>query len=392
VVGVAPYALNRLPGINAPLTKFALMGDMSPEGQLPGLVEITSDCFFQTGQVTVLDNADVAAVFAALPAGDSLLPVPVAQGAQAGGQGVPPNVRVVNTRRAMPIPHEYAAPLLTQFNAGTLSWQWIWENAVADILADPAKDNDYRLFVDYVLASCTLRPGAQAGQPDRNPATAMNHNGLAPPVARDQAIEVARHFLPGLRPPTGIGQQINQIAIAQQQVATRLTQDRERPPKTLARDKPGVYQTVLKICEVPTEADVAPYWRNHANLASAEWVGEMNQVAQFQAKGRVPTLVAPVIPPAMAQDIAGGNITSTSANPGRGLSPFRIVPENYPNADSQLNQNRVYSASLMGTGPVGDQALEMVLDTTKYSIPTTTEEFRGTIESFYVTCMIFCAR
>jgi hypothetical protein len=116
----------------------------------------------------------------------------------------------------------------------------------------------------------------------------------------------------------------------------------------------------------------------------------MNQTARFQAVGQTPTYVAPIITPAMAQDIGGGNITSTSADPGRGLSPFRIVPENYSTANSQMNQNRVYTASLMGTGPVGDQALEMVLDTTKFTIPTTTEEFRGSMESYYVALLIYC--
>jgi hypothetical protein len=92
----------------------------------------------------------------------------------------------------------------------------------------------------------------------------------------------------------------------------------------------------------------------------------------------------------MAQDIAGGNVCSASANPGQGISPFRITPENYLSASQQIDQNRVYTAALMGTGPVGDQALEMVLDTSKYIIPKTLEEFRGTMEGFYVTLMIFC--
>jgi hypothetical protein len=37
-------------------------------------------------------------------------------------------------------------------------------------------------------------------------------------------------------------------------------------PKTLQRDKPDVYPTVLRVYEVPAEADVAPYWTSFASV------------------------------------------------------------------------------------------------------------------------------
>ena len=118
------------------------MGDVSPQGQLPGLVEITNECFHQTQPTAVLERADVMAAFNALPAAtDDLLPIPAAQPVQAGAQvAIAQNVRNVVTRRAMPIPHEYVPVILARFNEGTLNWRWLWTNPVAE-----AADGRYRL-------------------------------------------------------------------------------------------------------------------------------------------------------------------------------------------------------------------------------------------------------
>jgi hypothetical protein len=76
VIGIAPFIVNTLPGLNLAQTKYGFMGDMSPQGQLPGLVEITAECFHQTNVATVLQRADAMAAFQALAAGDTILPVP----------------------------------------------------------------------------------------------------------------------------------------------------------------------------------------------------------------------------------------------------------------------------------------------------------------------------
>lgn len=116
IVLVAPFLADSLPGTATPPQKVALVGDITGRGQIPGLLEVTNNIFHRTGNVTVLTNGDVLAAFQGLAADEVLLPVP----------GAVPATQVLETRRAMPIPHALVPAIMTHFNEGHLTWMWLW--------------------------------------------------------------------------------------------------------------------------------------------------------------------------------------------------------------------------------------------------------------------------
>jgi hypothetical protein len=194
---LAPFAIDALPGSVEPPRKFGFIGDISARGQVPGLLEIANAIFHRTGNVTVLERGDVMAAFQALPQGEVILPVPGAAAAAVGGQAQAGlATHDIETRRAMPIPHEFAAAILVKYNTGTLTWEWLWTNVAVPTLADAAKAAAYELFLDFLQVSSTNRAGANVGDPARSPATEMDHGaGIVTPDIRDKALQVAWHFL-----------------------------------------------------------------------------------------------------------------------------------------------------------------------------------------------------
>lgn len=139
----------------------------------------------------------------------------------------------------MSIPHEYVAAILVEFNNGTLTWEWLWTNVAKPTIADAAKAAAYELFLDFLQVSWMNRAGANAGDPDRDPVTEMDHGaGIVTPSIQDKALQVAEDFLPGLHPPVGVTAQLNQVQLQQTRLATQIAECQRHRAKTLQRDKP----------------------------------------------------------------------------------------------------------------------------------------------------------
>ena len=194
LAAVAPFSPVALPGMGAAANKYVFVGDVSANGALPALVSLTNNCFHLTDNVDVLAAAELAAAWAALPAGEDRLPPPAA-GA---------NVEQKRTRSVMPIPHPYAGPILEQMVAGTLTWRWLYENVATTVRGDPAQALAYAELVNYIDVSSTRRPGVGGG-PDRDPQMEMNHVGvLTMPALQECAMTVGRNFLPVQREAIGL--------------------------------------------------------------------------------------------------------------------------------------------------------------------------------------------
>ncbi len=73
VLAVAPFSPPALPGAMATANKYAFAGDVSLTGALPALVVLMNNYFHLTDNVNVLVQANAAAAWAALPAGQELL-------------------------------------------------------------------------------------------------------------------------------------------------------------------------------------------------------------------------------------------------------------------------------------------------------------------------------
>ena len=267
-VALAPFSPGTLPGVPAPADKFAFGGDVSNNGALPSLLTLTTGCFHLTDVIQVLNPADTSAAWAALGPNEPVLPVPAGAGMQD-----------VRTWNAVPIPHQYAEIILDAHANGLLTWRWLWANVGEPIRADPQQHADLEPFLNYLLVSSTKRAPTVAGDPPRNPATERAYAAVfTMPILQDKAASVAAHFLPGLRQPTGVGAQLAVLAIQQQQLQQVINLGQQPRTATLASKYPSLLMQTKRMCEVPQEDDLAPYWVQFPGLKSGAWLSNLKSV------------------------------------------------------------------------------------------------------------------
>ena len=120
---VAPFDQPLLPGQGNP-RKYAFIGDVSPQGNIPTMMEILNEHFHLTVNQPVPSLADMTARWAT-QVGDHYL-APEIDGVQ--------GAETVRTRYLVPIPHQYISTILDSYEAGTLTWQWLWANVGSTIV------------------------------------------------------------------------------------------------------------------------------------------------------------------------------------------------------------------------------------------------------------------
>ena len=119
---VAPFDQPVLPGQGTP-RKYALIGDISPQGNLLPLMEITNEHFHITANQAVPPLAEMANRWVNANNVDHYLGVEV-QGVQ--------GAEMVRTRNMVPVPHPYTAAILTAWKTfGLLSLLKMRGNAAA---------------------------------------------------------------------------------------------------------------------------------------------------------------------------------------------------------------------------------------------------------------------
>jgi len=158
----------------------------------------------------------------------------------------------------MVVPPPYVQVVLETFVKGNLTWEWLWTNVAALILPDLQETIHYAVFINYLHVGSTERPPAApvvAGAVNHGPTMELEYAGaLTTPNDQDQALDMVRHFLPGLWAPIGINAQLNQVTTGQQQIQEAILQSWQT---TLAGSNHLLYQMVIHICEVLTEEDEA---------------------------------------------------------------------------------------------------------------------------------------
>jgi len=375
ILAIAPFSARVLPGAVAPVNKFAFAGDVSAEGSLPSLVAVTAACFHLTDNVPVLPRTDIEAAWTALPVADNVLPVPL----------VADNPEMARTRCAMPLPHDYAGAILGAYVDGTLSWRWLWTAVAVPIMANPVQVVAYATFLDYLRVASTARAGVPAGAADRAPGTELEHHGvLTTPAIQDLAMGVARHFLPGLRHPEGVGAQLNLMAGQQLTMQQALLRGQEPRARTLESSFANLYRQALRVCEVATETDLAPYWAEHPGLRSGAWLGGMDIVMLAVSQSLDPPMLPPIVSPALVTDVGTGRFVGGHNAITEGTSCMRLRPGNSPARSQLTERNRVYTAMAVGTGTANMPAVVMMMGDNEVELPEGSEQFRGYLEGTYV--------
>jgi len=186
LVAIAPFAPTALPGQAPADGKYVLCGDVTANGVLPSLVRVTNQSFHQMAAVPVLVRGDVATAWTALPAGENLLEIPDAAAA----------MHNITTRRATPIPHQFAENIIDRYVRRDLTWRLLWTDVVMPILADANMIQAYGIFLDFLQVASTRQAGLAAADPARHPETEQEYAGVITPLTlQDKSMEVARSFL-----------------------------------------------------------------------------------------------------------------------------------------------------------------------------------------------------
>ena len=237
----------------------------------------------------------------------------------------------------MPVPHQYAAIILEAYTNGSLTWRWMHEHVASPILANLAQMAAYEPLVDYITISSTKWPGVGGG-PERSPQIEAQLAGvITMPAIQDLAMAVVRSFLPGLREPAGIGAQLNLLNNQQAALQQAVIQGQQETPATLAIKYRPLLGQVLRINEVATEQELAPYWTQFASTKAGSRLGALEGIFLEIAYARTPALMALIIPPAFVTDISNGQFVGGLNDVKTGLSIFRIRQANVPN-QQQLNE------------------------------------------------------
>ena len=373
-VALMPFS-HGLPG-TPDRKKYALLGDISASGQTPDLVEVTSVWFRLTAQVSVPLNEEMAALWAATPAADSLLSPPLV------GAGV----ALTQSRRSVPVPHEYASMVLVAQEQGTLSWRWLWANIGEPIRTNPVQLVAYGLLLDFLKVACTQRPptvaGGNAVPPDAEIPIAVARVNV---TVRDKALSLATTFLPGLGGLGGLGLQIHQMQgqITQQSQAMLTQQTKAGAPVSIQQKNPQRYQQLTRVCEAADEADFGAFWAVYPTMRPGEWLGALESTCNSIAAEI--GAHSPVLSPALATDVGGGRFTAHIANNvTNGISPFRLSTSLHPEAAARQLRNSTYMVVGLGTGVAQADATAMVLANNDLMLPTTSAQFRALLEGYYV--------
>jgi hypothetical protein len=122
----------------------------------------------------------------------------------------------------------------------------------------------------------------------------------------------------------GLGAQLNQVQQQIQQNQLAIAAQAVPAPITLESKYPSLFQTVVRICEMPNEAEFAMYWQDHPKLKAGAVLATLEGHCNLVARNS--NLTAPILSLAFCSDVSLGRVTC-GPNPNditEGLSPFQI--------------------------------------------------------------------
>ena len=113
----------------------------------------------------------------------------------------------------------------------------------------------------------------------------------------------------------------------------------------------------------------------------------MDSVNRTIGQSATPTLMAPLVSPALCMDISNGQFIGKVNDVRSGFSIIRIRPENIGTRHELRHRNQVYMAVVTGAGTAQLPAVNMLVADDDLDLPNSSEEFRGYIEGYYVICV-----
>lgn len=322
------------------------------------LMKLPAATFFSsTGDTVVLTPAALTPQIAAAANG---LVGPLNQGE--------PDTEVVNTRRAVPVPHAYVQ--LVAFR--TLTPQQAWQQLGEQIILDGREED------------CA---GVVRNQPPTLPVTCQTE-GIWPPIdgpLLEHTHRKLRQLLPGLlrnQAPAPAAPLAQTIAIVNQTVAEGFEamradrlQEREAAavPKPFSVVFPANATGIRRLCLAGNDDDLLPdFWQRFANVKGKKGLGLsiFNSMVQERAGMETSAGVTPVISTGLYVNVSSFELGAADLETiTQGVSPFLMCPTGHKKANTTMLLTQKYMM-LQGENNLpllGD--VQQLVPSNEYSIP-----------------------
>ena len=337
---------------------FAMASDVGPGNQITWVHFPATVAFTRTAYVRVPLVAHMVAAWTAAPAAQLL--GPFADNA--------PSTEAVRTRFFSPVPKAYV-PLVM----GRDSWapRELWEQ-LATVIIDDNRLPMCSPLLKWLRCASTHSFGAD-GAADTPAVTIAS---LVAPVA-DAALQRrlwgwVTADLPGLTSRSGTANlamtdtlQALKAEFSLQRVEAAAARAAAKLPKTLSEKFPEASGGLRLLCEVPTDADLPPFWLTFATLGKKEGFFALGQALDARAEHSGSMGHAPMVTPALYERIS--NFTFGSRNVDdltAGLSLFLMTSGLGADASAQRQQSTVYQMMYAGTAaPAVEQVLPLINST-----------------------------
>lgn len=293
-----------------------------------------------------------------------------------------PDTEIINTRRAVPIPHAYVGLILHRTLTPMEAWQQLGQQIILD-----GREQDCSILINFLRAATVVVRGQGRAQPDQPPST-VQAVALLPPI--DGPIPEHIHeklclFLPGAFTPVAPG---DAQAIADGLAGIRADRLLEREaaaeaaataaevaaaPKSFSEMFPSNAASIRRLCLVGHDDDLLPeFWRNFAANKGKKGPGMSNfsQLTLQRSKAPDSARVCPIVSTALYVNISAFELGATDLQViTQGVSPFLMCPEGYIKANETTMLNRQY---MMLQGEHSQPALSdinQLVPSTAYNIP-----------------------
>lgn len=327
-----------------------------------------ADFFMPTGNIAVLTIPALTAQVAAAPNG---MVGPLLEG--------DPDTEMINTRKAVPVPHEYVR--LVAFR--TLHPQEAWQQ-VAGQVAEDGREEDCRVFLNFLRAATVVTRGPGRNAPNGPPAT-NQLIAFSPPVDGPVLEHVHRKLrlilpaafqqqLPGEGPR--VAAMVNRT-VAEGFEALRADRAEDRAaaavPKPFSEVFPATAAGIRRLCLAGDNDELLPrFWRFFATIKGKKGAG-LSAFSNFlveRAKEPDSARVRPVVSTTLYSNVSAFEVGAADLEViTQGISPFLMCPNGYMKANTTTLLTQKYMMLQ------GDNSLPLLTDiqqlipTNDYNIP-----------------------
>ena len=331
---------------------FAFAGDVNGRAN-PSVVNFPANPFTRSADARVPTVAQMPTELAALADGTHHLGPYI---------GADPNTEGARCRAITPIPKRWVSNLLDRRFSVPEFWQEVIENLV---IAEgrQAQCPDLIRWARIAMTKITVA-GADVFALEQLP------GGLTSPILdatlRDYVNGQIVRDLPSLNSAAGIAHIALQQGQAIQNAVTAFTNDAAAArtaasqPSTISRKFPQTFDQLLRMCEVPREADAPDVWRQLSAGSKKEAIHIIRNALQNRARDRGVT--APIATPELVTCF--NQLTFGPTRPDdltQGMSLFTIVTDGTPQADDAQQRAAVYSMMQGESASPGVQEVHQIL-------------------------------